>query len=135
VLAVKQKIPFTSAVFFKSAGIGAGTGVLFIILILVLMAAYMTFRDVPHAMIEPLAVTAAAVGGIIGGFVASKFLGEKGLVAGLCSGAVIFVSVILYSLFAGSFSFGSSALLKCVTILLAASAGGVAGVNTGKKRK
>jgi len=134
-LSVKQKVPFASAAFFRSAGIGAGTGILSMILILILLSGLMTFRDIPHVMVEPLAVTAAALGGLIGGFAASRFHGEKGLAAGLCSGVMIFFPVMLYSLFSGSFGFGSSAILKLITILLASSSGGVMGVNTGGKRK
>lgn len=134
-LSVKQKVPFMSSAFLRSAGIGAGTGILSIILILVLLSGFMTFRDIPHAMVEPLAVTAAALGGFIGGFVSSRLHGEKGMAAGLCSGVMIFFPVALYSLFTGSFGLGSSALLKLITILLAASSGGVMGVNTGGKRK
>ena len=134
-MSVKQKVPFASPAFLRSAGIGAGAGILSIILILILLSGFMTIRDIPHGVIEPLAVTAAALGGLTGGFVASRLHGEKGLAAGLCSGIVIFFPVALYSLFTGSFGFGSLAVLKLVTILLAASSGGVMGVNTGRKRK
>jgi putative membrane protein (TIGR04086 family) len=134
-VSVKQKVSFTSADFLRSAGIGAGIGIVTTILILVLLSAVMLLRDIPHAMIEPLAVSAAAVGGMIGGFAASKLLGEKGLAAGFCSGIVIFFPITIYSFFTGSFGFGSSALLKLATILIAASSGGVMGVNTGRKRK
>ena len=134
-MSVKQKVSFTSVDFLRSAGIGAGIGIVTTILLLILLSAVMLLRDIPHAMIEPLAVSAAAIGSMIGGFAASKLLGEKGLAAGLCSGIVVFFPIVFYSLFTGSFGFGSSALLKLATILLAASSGGVMGVNTGRKRK
>lgn len=134
-LAAKQNISFTPVRFLKLVGIGAGLGILFAIVILVLLALFMTIRDIPHVMVEPLAVSAAALGGLLGGLVASKLIGEKGMIAGLCTGSVMLFPIMLFSLFIGSFGTGYSAVLKLVTILLAASVGGIMGVNIKKKRK
>lgn len=134
-LALKQKAPFSPVQFLKSAGIGAGIGILSIIIILTLLAFFMTVRDVPHIMVEPLAATAAAAGGMIGGLTASRLLGEKGLVTGLLAGVAIFIPIVVFSFLAGCFKVGASISLKLATILLAAAVGGVMGVNTRKKRK
>ena len=62
-------------------------------------------------------------------------LGEKGLLAGAAAGGMIFLAAALSGLAAGSFCLGFQMALRLVTILLAAAVGGVAGVNTKKKRK
>ena len=141
VLAAKpsKAVPLTPVKFLKMTGISAGLGILLTICIFLLLSLVMSARDIPHSAVGPLAVTAVAAGSLFAGYLSSKLLGEKGLLAGAAAGGMIFILVLLSSLVAGSFYLGFQAALRLVTILLAAVVGGVAGVNANadskKKRK
>jgi len=135
VLAAKpsKAVPFTPVRFLKLTGISAGFGILLTICIFLLLALIMTARDIPHSAVGPMAVTAVAAGSLFAGYLSSKLLGEKGLLAGAAAGGMIFIFILLSSLAAGSFYLGFQAALRLVTILLAAVVGGVAGVNANTK--
>lgn len=140
-MAIRQKkgigaaAPMTAALFLKQAGIGAVFGVALTIVVLLLLAALMTVRDVPHTMVEPLAISAASVGSLFGGLVSSRLLGEKGLFAGLCTGAMVALLIVLLSLVSSGLSVGMMMMLRLITILLSSAVGGVLGVNIRKKRR
>ncbi len=110
-------------------------GILLTIFIFLLLSLVMTARDIPHVAVGPMAVTATAVGSLLAGYLSSKLLGEKGLLAGAAAGGMIFILILLSSFIAGSFCLGFQVALRLITILLAAVVGGVAGVNTKKNRK
>ena len=130
-----KALPFHPARFLKLTGIGAGIGILASVCVLLLLSLVMTARDIPHAFVGPMAVTAMAAGSLLAGYLSSTLLGEKGLLAGAAAGGMIFLAAALSGLAAGSFCLGFQMALRLVTILLAAAVGGVAGVNTKKKRK
>lgn len=130
-----KSLPLNPVKFLKLTGIGAGTGILLTICILLLLSLVMSARDIPHAFVGPMAVTAMAVGSLAAGYLSSRLLGEKGLLAGAAAGGIIFLIAALSGLAVGSFCLGFQAALRLITILLAAAVGGVAGVNAKKKRK
>lgn len=130
-----KALPFNPVRFLKLTGIGAGIGILLTICILLLLSLVMTARDIPHTFVGPMAITAIAAGSLLAGYLSSKLLGEKGLLAGAAAGGMIFFLAALSSLTVGSFCLGIQTALRFITILLAAAVGGVAGVNAKKKRK
>ncbi len=112
---------------------GVGTGVLVCIGMLMLLAMVIESADVPHAMIFPLAIAAAAVGAFFAGMVAALLARRNGLLFGLACGAVLFLLILLAG-FARRAGVGiGSAAVKLAVLLLTGGIGGVLGVNLRKK--
>ncbi|MCI8649203.1 MAG: TIGR04086 family membrane protein [Anaerotruncus sp.] len=112
-------------------GIAAGAAVC--VLLLLLMAAVMNFRDLPQAVIALFATVSFVGAGFTAGFVCAICSRERGLLLGLCCGSCMFILLAFFSLAFSEPTLGIGAASKLAAVLFAAALGGVIGVNKRKK--
>lgn len=105
-------------------------------ILLFLSAVVVTYFSVPESVIDGIVLVITAFCVLWGGFRASRHLGRQGLLSGAVSG-LIYV-VLLY--FIGSLIFGELTFAPATGLSMAigvgcGAIGGIAGVNTKKKRR
>ncbi len=113
--------------------IGAVVGVVCCLLMLLLFAAVMAAQDIPQMAVTPLAVIAAAFGAFVGGLVAAKVAGVRGLVYGAACGAVLFLLVMIAGFIELKDIRGIYALVKFAVMVGCGAVGGIIGVNFRKR--
>ncbi len=117
-----------------SAAVGAVVGSIATFAVLAVMALIMSFVDLPESAPSVLSTIALALGAIVGGYAAAKRSGRRGLAVGLLAGGMMFLVFAVAALAGGSEV--SAILIVRLAIVRAASAiGGVAGINTGRRKK
>jgi len=115
--------------------LGGIVGAIVILLVLAGLAWLITQKDVPQSAYTPLAVVAAAVGALAGGIVAARSAGEKGWLAGLCTGILLFLAILIAGGFAMLRDLQASYLLVKIAVMLGCgTVGGMIGVGKRKKR-
>ena len=111
------------------SGIGAGTGMLFSSIIIILIAAVLAMANVPAMLIAPSTVLATAIGAFFGGFISAKICGEKGIICGAVSGVIFFMVLWIAGGIMGTGDFGTGMIIKALMIIGCGSFGGIIGVN------
>lgn len=119
--------------FIRPIAYGATAGTAACILLLLALAVVMSLQDVPQLAVDMLALLTFLVGGFVAGLVCSGFSREKGLLLGVCCGAVMFLILTVATVILGQPGFGMAAVAKLAAVLCAAALGGVIGVNRRKK--
>ncbi len=120
--------------FLRPVGFACLFGVIVSAVLLLLFAFIMSWRDFPHAAIDPVATFAVAAGSFVAGFICARLMRENGLMFGAICGAIIFALMALCGMvFVGGF--GIAALIKLVIVLCSSMLGGVLGVNMHRKRR
>ena len=100
------------------------------------LAAY--FLPDPGKAILPMALLAAALTAMIGGFAAMRIHGHAALLCGLVNGSLFMAGMILTSLFLRPYAAGYSALQSCllhVGFLLCSVVGAYLGIRKNEPRK
>lgn len=120
--------------FLRPVIIGAVVGALCCTLLLAVMAAIVASQDIPKAAVTPMAVAAAAVGSLFGGFAAARIAKEKGLLIGGACGLLLFALVALTGLAFLKEIRGAYILVKLALMLVFSAFGGVVGVNLRKRK-
>ena len=120
--------------FYINVLIGAGIGIVVTLILLFGIAAIMVLGGMGSSYASPLSSVAAAIGAFIGGYFSARKNGAKGLLGGLLVAAVMF---ILFSVVGAFLSEQVSLMsfIRLVIIGLAASIGGILGVNKSSKVK
>lgn len=120
--------------FYINVLIGAGIGIVVTLILLFGIAAIMVLGGMGSSYASPLSSVAAAIGAFIGGYFSARKNGAKGLLGGLLVAAVMF---ILFSVVGAFISEQVSLMsfIRLVIIGLAASIGGILGVNKSSKVK
>ena len=106
--------------------------------VLLLVFGWICFtREDPAALSGILGRTALYLSAFLGGFFASRFNREKGLLSGLTAGGAFMLFVVMLSLFlrSGNEPVKFMTWVMFLLILLVGTAGGYLGVPSGKKRK
>ncbi|GAA6514120.1 TIGR04086 family membrane protein [Merdimmobilis hominis] len=119
--------------FVRPLLVGCGVGAAVCAVILMALALAMSIKDLPQSLVEPLAVFAVALGAFCGGFCSAKIVREKGLLLGICCGAVLFCVLAFFGV--GGEGFGTAGLIRLAVIPLCGGVGGILGVNTRSRRK
>lgn len=109
--------------------IGVSIGLIISIILLFLFASFITVRDTPQGLIDPMAIFALSVGAFISGLVCTRIVRNGGLINGLVCGLAISVLVLLTGLIAGSGGIGAAGIFRVIFIVISAMIGGVLGVN------
>ena len=109
---------------------------IFLIICFAVLALIYTYSNMPDAYLTPCVYTITAVSLILAGFEAARKAQVMGYLHGALAGFVcvlarILVSVAVFKSYVPSGSIGGALLLGIVI----SAAGGIAGVNSGKKRK
>ena len=113
----------------RSVAIGTAVGAVVSVITLLIMAAVMAAGVFPSRAVTPLAIGAAVLGALIGGLVAARLSGGKGLLYGAGVGLMLFLLTAAagFSLFEDAG--GNGMLLKAALMLVGGSLGGIVGVN------
>ena len=98
-------------------------------LLLVLMAVGMTVKDVPQALVAPLATAAAAIGAFVGGLTAARLAGRQGLLLGALCGLLLYALILLTELSNIGDMQAASVLIKWAILIACGAVGGIVGVN------
>ena len=120
--------------FYGSAAVGAAVGAVTTFAVLALMALILSVVDLPESAPTVMSTVALALGAAAGGFAAAKRNGRRGLAVGLVSGAILFLVFAVAALAVGS-EVSAVFIVRLAVVLAASAAGGVAGINIGRRKK
>ena len=95
-----------------------------------LTAAVITITDFSYDIMPVITALISGISALISGYVLSRIFKENGLLCGFFAASVIFLSMVLLSLYYNTFGFSSILLLKLVITYTPAAIGGIIGVNT-----
>lgn len=112
---------------------GIVAGIAVCLLLLLLMAAVMTAKDIPQAAVTPMAVVAAAAGAFTGGLTAARIARENGWLLGAIAGLLLYVLVALCGMIFLQDVNGEYVLLKLGILVACGAVGGMLGVNLRKR--
>ena len=103
------------------------------LLILLVMAAVMAGGTIPAWAVSPMAIGAAAVSSLAGGWVASRLSRERGLLYGAATGLLLFLLTVAagFTLLQGLRD--SVLLVKLAMMVVAGAVGGILGVNSRRR--
>jgi len=126
------------ALFFRHIGKSVAITLFCGIALLLAFSLLAYFLPDPTAYITPMALIAAALTALIGGFCAVRIHGHSALLCGLCNGTVLMGIMILASLFLRRHALGYSPLMSClvhVALLLLSVLGGYLGLKKAKPHR
>ena len=103
--------------------------------VLLLLSVILSARNVPQALVGPMATFAISIGAFVAGFSCAKIVRRTGLAYGALCGGVFCLIIMLASLGVVDGGFGLTALFKIVFMMISAMLGGVLGVNTRTRRR
>ena len=129
----KRRSAKTERLLYQKLLIALGVGFAASILVVALTSLAFEMNNMPLSMANLFSSAALLVGSFVSGYIFARQIGEKGLKQGAICGAVYFLIFLIVSLAFGN-RFGTLAVIKAVIITIAASLGGVYGVNRKKKR-
>lgn len=110
-------------------------GALVITVVLMALSLLLSLKNIPQMLVMPMVLVALGVGAFAAGHLAARLTHEKGLVMGLCCGALLFLLLWLFGLRINENSLGVIAIIKLAVALVFSALGGVTGVNVKKHRK
>lgn len=128
----------SSALFFRHIGKSFAITLLTAAALLLAASLLAYFLPDPAAYVTPLALTAAALTALIGGFCAARIHGRSALLCGLCNGMLFMGGMILVSLLLRRHAMGYGALESCllhVGFLLCSVLGGFLGLKKAQPRR
>lgn len=131
----QQASDFSIVEKIKPLAFSVTAGVIVCILLMIAMSVILTVRDVPQAMINPMAIFSISAGGFVSGFICSRICRERGLLMGMLCGIIISLLLFIASFSIADNSFGMLALIKFIFVMLSSMLGGVLGVNVRGRRK
>ena len=120
--------------FYINVLIGAGIGIVVTLILLFGIAAIMVLGGMGSSYASPLSSVAAAIGAFIGGYFSARKNGAKGLLGGLLVAAAMFILFSVVGAFVSE-QVSLMSFIRLVIIGLAASIGGILGVNKSSKVK
>jgi len=108
---------------------GTGAALVFGILCIILLSIIFYFTNISELYLKPIGTFCFLVGGFLGGFLAAKRAGGKGLVYGVEVGLCYFIFFILISLLILPESLSATAVVtKGFFTILVSAAGGICGL-------
>lgn len=87
----------------------------------------------PYEYLQYIMLAIDAIGVFFGGYIASRINKSKGLIVGLCVGAVVLLALIASGFTIENSTITIVTLIKAVVILLCSMLGGIKGVNVKEK--
>ena len=115
--------------WLRAVAIGVVVGTVVCLLLLLGMAAIMASQDVPKVAVVPMAVIAAAIGGLV----CARIAKEKGLLLGLLCGAALYLLILLAGTIWFRDSHSTYIFIKLAILVGCGGVGGVVGVNLKKR--
>ena len=114
--------------------VGFSTGVIMVFLLLLIAAFIMLKKDIGPSVVNIITTLICGGGSFIAAFVTAKKVGRNGIKIGALMGITIFVIISLVGVILGR-TFSLLSVIRLCVILVAASVGGILGVNIKAKRK
>lgn len=111
--------------YIKAVAVGLAV----IAVVLGISAFIMSKIELSQGVEDTFSVLALGLGCLSSGFVAGKILRSGGLINGGKCGLLIFIVILIFSLFSGSFT-GTLFLTKLIICFVSGAIGGVIGVNS-----
>lgn len=111
------------------------TGIVSLILLLSLLGGIVSAVSLPLFTLIPISTVAAALSAFIAAAVLGWMYGEKGLLCGACEGLLLYLLLILASVFSGTHEFGQLAFLKLAALLCGGTLGGYVGLSQKEKMR
>ncbi len=114
----------------KNPGVfGLLSAILFSIFAVIILAMLFQFTSVSEVYLKPIGTFLYLVGAFLGGFLAAKKAGHKGLIYGISVGFCYYLFFVIISLFLsiGSLTF-TALVFKGLYSLLVSAAGGICGL-------
>lgn len=128
---IKQSEWFIAA---RSVFIGAAAGLCVCALLLCAASALIVKAGMlPTDLLPIITIVIGAAGAFSGGYLSVAMFRKRGLLTGLLTGGLMFLSVFITALISSSSDDVTGTLIKCGVFVLAGSIGGVVRVN--KRRK
>jgi len=124
-----------SGVSFKKLLISFGVGTVVCMIILLIAAWVLLYRDASATVLKVISSGALCIGSFVSGFVYARLVRNKGLICGVVSGILMFGVYYIAGLLLGAAAFSVLVLVRLVLVVLFACSGGIVGVNTALKRK
>lgn len=106
-----------------------------LILLLSLAGGIISSAGLPLFTLIPVSTTVAALAAFIGAAVLGWMYGEKGLLCGACEGLILYLLLILVSVFSGTNEFGQLAFLKLAALICGGTIGGYIGLSQKEKMR
>ncbi len=113
----------------RPLAVGMAVGLLVCLLLLALFAAVMASGLLSLRALSPLALTAAALGSFVGGFVSARVARMRGLLYGAGCGLLLFLLTAAVGFIAFPDASATLLPLKAVLTVAAGALGGIFGVN------
>ena len=114
----------------KAIGVGAGISAAVILLLLCLMSVILLLApSIPYDALPYLSLIPISIGIFVGSYIAAVISGSKGLLTGLCCGAVLFIILLIAGFADEKQSVSVLTLIHLAVCLLSGALGGVRGVN------
>ena len=117
----------------KPVLIGVAAGLVIAAVLLFLFAILIVLRDVPQALIDPMAIFSLVIGSLVSGIVCTRITRSGGLFYGTFCGGLLSVLVLLIGFFIGSAGIGLPGVFRVLFVMISAMIGGVIGANMRKK--
>ena len=125
----------TSANLASGIAVGSAVGAVLYFLLIAAYAFVSLKTGVNAATYMPAGVFMGALSGMTGGFVAAKFIRQKGIVCGASSGMIASVLCSSVIFFMNGNKAGTGLFILIAAMLLGGAAGGVAAMNLHDKKK
>ena len=131
---LKKQVQGKNSDFYINILIGSAIAVGVILLTMLIAAALMVFFNISVKYASPIASVCAGFGTFIGSYFAARKNGQKGILNGIMTAAIIFVFVTIVSVFLND-RMTIISLIHLAVIVLSGCIGGIMGVNKREKRK
>ena len=120
----------------KSIVIGAAAGLCVCALLLCAASALIVkIGTLPVDLLPVITTVIGALGAFSGGYLSLSLYRKRGLITGILTGGLMFLSVLITSFITGNPDDLAGSLIKCGVFMLAGSIGGVMRVNKKEKVK
>lgn len=97
--------------------------------LLMIFSVILSASSLPISAARSIAMVALFISSLVGGFIASRILRERGLIIGALSGVAYFLLYMLIGIIFGSAGVQMSIILKLIIATTASAVGGIIGVN------
>jgi len=115
---------------WKAIIVGVIASMMGMLIIMCLIAGVLLFASaIPYEILPYLMLVADAVGVFFGSYLAAALAGSKGLITGLCSGAITFLIMLIIGFGNNAQSVTILTILHLMVFLIFGILGGIKGVN------
>ena len=120
----------------KAVIIGASTGAVFMVLLLMLLSGILlAAKTLPYSLLSPLVLVVCGVSSFFAGYICIRIAGIRGMLYGILSGLLLFAVVFVVGIIAVNEPVSFETLVKGLLMALCGAIGSIIGVNRRRRRK